>query len=140
MSVYVSAGCSSDDFFGNTLVELAQPFELLQDISCHSLADPVHGLTECQTCVIVDKERFVLRVYSYTFAESVEVFRYDVLAYPHEVGIEYISVIGVIEVHNGFFMVESELQSGNYGALDAVKCVMCTDKSLGLFQDDVLDE
>ncbi len=128
------------DFFGDALVECAQPFELLEDIRSHSLADPVHSLAECEACVIVDEKRLIRRCYVQSFAELVEVFSDDMLAYPHKVLIEDVPVAGVIKMHNGLLVVERELKRRYDGTFYAVEGVVLVDDPLGLFQDDALDK
>ena len=90
--------------------------------------------------MVVDKECLVLRVDGYAFAECVEVLGDNVLAYPHEVLVEYIPVIGVIEVHYRPLVIKGELQCGNDGTLYAVEGVVGAYKAIRLFEDYLLDK
>ena len=90
--------------------------------------------------MVVDKECLVLGIDGHTFAERVEVFGDNVLAYAHEVLIEDISVVGVIEVHYGPLVIEGELQCRDYGTLYTVEGVVGAYKTLRLFEDYLLDK
>ena len=91
-------------------------------------------------CVIVDDELAVLLRYVDPGAEGIQIFRYDVSAYLHEILVEYIPVAGVIKMHHRLLVLNGEIEGGDYGRLEAVEGVMFVDDLFRFLHYDALDE
>ena len=88
----------------------------------------------------MDDELAVFLRYVDPGAEGIQIFRYDVSAYLHEILVEYIPVAGVIKMHHRLLVLKGEIEGGDYGRLEAVEGVMFVDDLFRFFHYDALDE